>query len=75
VYESEQGKGKKKRFTALLHHVTVDLLRTSYLKLKRDAAPGVDGTTWREYGQDLETKLGFAWTRSSRRLSGAALAA
>ena len=67
--------GKKERFTALLHHVTVDLLRTSYLKLKRDAAPGVDGTTWREYGQDLETKLGFAWTRSSRRLSGAALAA
>jgi hypothetical protein len=37
--------------------VTVDLLRTSYLKLKRDAAPGVDGTTWREYGQDLEAKL------------------
>ena len=49
--------GKKERFTALLHHVTVDLLRTSYLKIKRDAAPGVDGTTWREYGQDLEAKL------------------
>jgi RNA-directed DNA polymerase len=41
--------GKKERFTALLHHVTVDLLRTAYLKLKRDAAPGVDGITWREY--------------------------
>jgi retron-type reverse transcriptase len=37
--------------------VTVDLLRTAYLKLKRDAAPGVDGTTWREYGHDLEAKL------------------
>ena len=49
--------GKKERFTALLHHVTVDLLRTSYLRLKRDAAPGVDGTKWREYGQDLEAKL------------------
>ncbi|MBA3916731.1 MAG: hypothetical protein H0X25_23370 [Acidobacteriales bacterium] len=49
--------GKKERFTALLHHVTVDLLRTAYSKLKRDAAPGVDGTTWREYGQDLEAKL------------------
>jgi RNA-directed DNA polymerase len=49
--------GKKVRFTALLHHVTVDLLRTSYLKLKRDAAPGVDGITWREYGQALEAKL------------------
>src|SRR5271167_3162737 len=42
---------KKERFTALFHHVTVDLLRMSYLKLKRDAAPGVDGTTWHEYGQ------------------------
>ena len=49
--------GKKERFTALLHHVTVDLLRMAYLKLKRDAAPGVDGITWREYGQDLEVKL------------------
>jgi RNA-directed DNA polymerase len=49
--------GKKERFTALLHHVTVDLLRTAYLKLKRDASPGVDGTTWREYGHDLEAKL------------------
>jgi len=49
--------GKKERFTALLHHVTVGLLRTSYLKLKRDAAPGVGGTRWREYGQDLEAKL------------------
>jgi RNA-directed DNA polymerase len=49
--------GKKERFTAPLQHVTVDLLRTAYLKLKRDAAPGVDGTTWREYGHDLEAKL------------------
>jgi RNA-directed DNA polymerase len=40
--------GKKAQFTALLHHVTVDLLQTAYFKLKRDAAPGVDGTTWRE---------------------------
>lgn len=48
---------KKERFTALLHHVTVDLLRTAYLKLKRDAAPAVDGMTWHEYGQDLEAKL------------------
>jgi RNA-directed DNA polymerase len=53
----ERARQGKERFTALLHHVTVDLLRTSYLKLKRDAAPGVDGITWREYGQDLEAKL------------------
>src|SRR5713101_7122223 len=32
--------GKKERFTALLHHVTVDLLQTAYSRLKRDAAPG-----------------------------------
>lgn len=48
---------KKTRFTALLHHVTVDLLRASYLDLKRQAAPGVDGVTWHEYGQDLEARL------------------
>jgi RNA-directed DNA polymerase len=45
------------RFTALLHHVTVDRLRESYRALRPDAAPGVDGVTWREYGQDLEDNL------------------
>src|ERR1700674_4755188 len=45
------------RFTALLHHVTVDLLRDSYGSLKKEAAPGVDGVTWREYGEDLEVRL------------------
>ena len=49
--------GKKERFTTLLHHVTVELLRTAYFSLKREVAPGVDGTTWKEYGQDLEAKL------------------
>jgi hypothetical protein len=42
---------KKERFTALLHHVDVDLLRTAYYRLKRDAAPGVDGVTWGQYEQ------------------------
>lgn len=51
-----KGDGKL-RFTALLHHVTVDLLRSSYHKLKKGAAPGVDGVTWREYGRDLEARL------------------
>src|SRR5215470_11033397 len=45
-------KDKRTRFTALLHHVTVNLLRDSYYALKRDAAPGVDGT-WQEYETDL----------------------
>jgi RNA-directed DNA polymerase len=48
---------KEERFTALLHHVDVDLLRQAYLWLKREAAPGVDGVTWKEYGQGLEEKL------------------
>jgi RNA-directed DNA polymerase len=45
------------RFTALLHHVTVDLLRGSFLALKREAAPGVDGLTWRQYEGNLEERL------------------
>jgi RNA-directed DNA polymerase len=47
----------KLRFTALLHHVTVDLLRDSYHSLKKGTAPGVDGMTWEEYGQGLEARL------------------
>jgi group II intron reverse transcriptase/maturase len=48
---------RKERFTALLHHVDRDLLRSAYACLAQDAAPGVDGVTWREYGQDLERRL------------------
>ena len=50
-------KDGKLRFTALLHHVTIDLLRDSYHGLKKKAAPGVDGVTWEEYGSDLEESL------------------
>jgi hypothetical protein len=45
---------RKERFTALLHHVDAGLLRSACSWLKRDAAPGVDGMTWQEYGEDLE---------------------
>lgn len=45
------------RFTALLHHVNVDLLRRSYYGLKRKAAAGVDGVMWAEYGEGLEERL------------------
>ena len=48
---------KKERFTALLHHVSIDLLRVAFYALKRDAAPGVDGLTWRDYEVDLEPRL------------------
>src|SRR5207253_6833675 len=42
---------KEERFTALLHHINVDLLTTSFYALKRWAAPGVDGVTWQEIGR------------------------
>jgi RNA-directed DNA polymerase len=45
------------RFTALLHHVNIELLRSSYYNLKRGAAAGVDGVTWQEYGNGLEERL------------------
>ena len=48
---------KEARFTALLHHVDVDRLRAAYFALRPKAAPGVDGVTWTEYGQDLEANL------------------
>src|SRR3974390_252116 len=48
---------KEMRFTALLHHMTVDLLRESFYALKRKAAPGVDGVTWQEYESGLENRL------------------
>jgi RNA-directed DNA polymerase len=48
---------KQERFTTLLHHVTVDLLRDSFLSLKRKAAPGVDGVTWKEYEEGLGDRL------------------
>jgi group II intron reverse transcriptase/maturase len=49
---------KGRRFTALLHHVyKAESLREAYFGLKRDAAPGVDGETWRAYGQQLEANL------------------
>jgi hypothetical protein len=48
---------KEARFTALLHHVTVDRLRAAYRAISPKAAPGVDGVTWRAYGQELEFNL------------------
>ena len=48
---------REMRFTALLHHMTVDLLRESCYALKRKAAPGVDGVTWHEYETGLEERL------------------
>ena len=57
---------KKERFTALLHHVSADLLMDAYFWLKRNAAPGVDGVTWQEYAQDLEANIGDLHARIHR---------
>jgi RNA-directed DNA polymerase len=48
---------KKERFTALFHHISLDLLRMAFLDLKRNAAPGVDGLTWQDYEADLEVPV------------------
>jgi group II intron reverse transcriptase/maturase len=48
---------KKEKFTALFHHMTPEMLRTAFYALKRDAAPGVDGQTWRAYEADLDRQI------------------
>src|ERR1700683_4942258 len=51
-------KDKETRFTALLHHIyNLETLRMAYFSLKKEAAPGVDGETWRHYGETLEDNL------------------
>src|SRR2546425_8480964 len=51
-------KDKRQRFTGLMHHIyNLSMLREAYYGLKRDAAPGVDGETWREYGENLDSNL------------------
>lgn len=57
---------KKERFTALLHHINLDLLRLSFYALKRSAAPGVDGVTWQDYESDLERNLQDLFSRVHR---------
>jgi RNA-directed DNA polymerase len=59
-------KHKEMKFTALLHHMTIDLLRESFYALKRKAAPGVDGVTWYEYETGLEERLAGLHSRVHR---------
>ncbi len=61
-------KERRVRFTALLHHVyDPDTLREAYFRLDRQAAPGVDGVTWQQYGEGLEDKLQDLSARLKRR--------
>ena len=59
-------KDKKVRFTALLHHVTAPLLLNSYYELKKQAAPGVDGVTWQQYGTGLMERINDLHDRVQR---------
>src|SRR4030081_195732 len=47
----------EEKFTTLLHHISTDHLEQAFLELKEDAAPGVDGLTWRDYQTDLARHL------------------
>src|SRR6266699_3195616 len=57
-------RNKKEKLTALLHHITVDVLRRVFFKLKKRAAPGVDGVTWEGYAADLD-RTSLICTRAS----------
>ena len=57
---------KKEKFTALFHHLSIDLFREAFFALKRDAAPGVDGLTWQTYEADLDLKLTDLHSRVQR---------
>jgi len=57
---------KQERFTALLHHVSLNRLRDSFYALKRNAAPGVDGVTWNEYETGLEGRVADLHSRVHR---------
>src|SRR3974390_2946018 len=48
---------KQEKFTALFHHISIDLLEQSFFELKENAAPGVDRLSWQDYEADLERNL------------------
>ena len=50
-------RNRRDKLTALLHHLTIDVLRASFVGLKKSAAPGVDEMTWTEYAEGLEENL------------------
>ena len=57
---------RQERFTALLHHLSAGLLRESFYALKRQAAPGVDGVTWKKYEAGLEDRIADLHSRVHR---------
>jgi len=53
--------GQKVRFTALMHHITPQLLTDSFRQLKKSVAAGIDGVTWRDYEEHLTDRIGRLW--------------
>jgi group II intron reverse transcriptase/maturase len=51
-------RGRKDRFTSLHHHISIRLLTASYYNIRKDAAIGIDGLTWQEYGTELAANIG-----------------
>jgi len=56
----------KEKLTALLHHISTDLLQVAFFALKRDAAPGVDGMTWQTYEADIDRNVADLHSRVQR---------
>jgi len=54
-------KSKEVRFTTLMHHITPQLLSESFMHLKRTAAAGIDGLTWRQYEEGLAERIEALW--------------
>jgi hypothetical protein len=48
---------KKERFTALFHHINLELLRDAFSGIEPEVAPSVDGLTWQDYAENLECNL------------------
>jgi group II intron reverse transcriptase/maturase len=57
---------KEEKFTALFHHLTIDLLGDAFDGLRQDASAGVDGLTWQEYDADRERNLADLHARLHR---------
>ena len=44
--------GKQEKFTALFHHISIELLEDAFFELQENAAPGVDRLSWQDYEAD-----------------------
>jgi len=50
-------RSRDEQFSALFHHITIERLEAAFLRIKQDAAPGVDGVTWEQYAENLNKNI------------------